>query len=177
MRRFQDSLRLTAMTFAILIGAALFSLLPQHRRRPVARRPCWRDGWKGHLLLTLVGGPDVATAQARLALLGLLVLIILLGFVLEFIEIIVILLPLTLPLVFAVLSEHLDPVWAAVLIAMSKPQTSSSPCPLASPCFTSAPQPNAFSLGRFTRAAPFVAVQLLVLALVWLLPGIVVGLQ
>ncbi|MGB0482805.1 MAG: TRAP transporter large permease subunit [Alphaproteobacteria bacterium] len=174
-----DSLRLTAMIFAILIGAALFSL-------------CFRsiggDQWLADLLagwmegspalLTLVGGPDVATAQARLALLGLLVLIILLGFVLEFIEIIVIVLPLTLPLVFAVPPEHLDPVWAAVLIAMAL-QTSflTPPFGFALFYFRGAAGERVQSWALYAGAAPFVGVQLLVLALVWLLPGIVVGLQ
>ena len=174
-----DSLRLTAMIFAILIGAALFSL-------------CFRsiggDQWLADLLagwmegspalLTLVGGPDVATAQARLALLGLLVLIILLGFVLEFIEIIVIVLPLTLPLVFAVPPEHLDPVWAAVLIAMAL-QTSflTPPFGFALFYFRGAAGERVQSWALYAGAAPFVGVQLLVLALVWLLPGLVVGLQ
>ena len=172
-----DSLRLTAMIFAILIGAALFSL-------------CFRsiggDLWLSDLLagwmegspalLALVGGPDVATAQARLALLGLLVLIILLGFVLEFIEIIVIVLPLTLPLVFAVPPEHLDPVWAAVLIALAL-QTSflTPPFGFALFYFQGAAGDRVQSWALYAGAAPFVGVQLVVLVLVWLLPGIVVG--
>ena len=136
----------------------------------------WMEG--SPALLALVGGPDVATAQARLALLGLLVLIILLGFVLEFIEIIVIVLPLTLPLVFAVPSEHLDPVWAAVLIAMAL-QTSflTPPFGFALFYFRGAAAERVQSWALYAGAAPFVGVQLFVLALVWLLPGIVVGLQ
>ena len=172
-----DSLRLTAMIFAILIGAALFSL-------------CFRsiggDQWLSDLLagwmegspalLALVGGPDVATAQARLALLGLLVLIMLLGFVLEFIEIIVIVLPLTLPLVFAVPPEHLDPVWAAVLIAMAL-QTSFLTPPFGFSLFylKGAAGESVRSFKLYLGIIPYVCVQLAVLILTWLMPGLVVG--
>ena len=172
-----DSLRLTTMIFAILIGAALFSL-------------CFRsiggDQWLSDVLggwmegspnlLALVGGADAAAAQARLALLGLLLLIILLGFVFEFIEIIVIVLPLTLPLVFSVPPEQLDPVWAAVLIALAL-QTSfmTPPFGFALFYFRSAAGDGVRSRALYVGVAPFVGVQILILALVWFMPAIVLS--
>ena len=173
-----DSLRLTAMIFAILIGAALFSLC----FRSIGGDQWLLDmlgGWMegSPILLALVGGgADAAAAQARLALLGLLLLIILLGFVLEFIEIIVIVLPLMLPLVFSVPPEQLDPVWAAVLIALAL-QTSfmTPPFGFALFYFRGAAGDRVQSWALYAGVAPFVGVQLVVLALVWLLPGIVVG--
>ena len=163
------------MIFAILIGAALFSL-------------CFRsiggDQWLSGLLagwmegapalLALVGGSDVDTAQARLALLGLLVLIILLGFVLEFIEIIVIVLPLTLPMVFAVPSEHLDPVWAAVLIALAL-QTSflTPPFGFSLFYFRGAAGNQVSSAALYVGVAPFLVIQCIVMTTVWMIPSLV----
>jgi TRAP-type mannitol/chloroaromatic compound transport system permease large subunit len=171
-----DSLSLTAMIFAILIGAALFSLC----FRSIGGDQWLSDvlgGWMegSPTLLALVGGADAAAAQARLALLGLLLLIILLGFVLEFIEIIVIVLPLTLPLVFSVPPEQLDPVWAAVLIALAL-QTSfmTPPFGFALFYFRSAAGDNVRSWALYVGVAPFVGVQIVILALVWFIPTIVV---
>ena len=87
-----------------------------------------------------------------------------------------IVLPLTLPLVFAVPPEHLDPVWAAVLIALAL-QTSFLTPPFGFALFylRGAAGDRVQSWALYAGAAPFVGVQLAVLALVWLLPGIVVG--
>ncbi len=172
-----DSLRLTAMIFAILIGAALFSLCfrsiggDQWLSDLLAG---WMEGSPG--LLALVGGTDIATAQARLALLGLLLLIILLGFVLEFIEIIVIVLPLTLPFVFAVPPEQLDPVWAAVLIALAL-QTSflTPPFGFALFYFRGAAGNRVQSWALYAGVAPFVGVQVIVIVLVWLFPSLAIN--
>lgn len=172
-----DSLRLTTMIFAILIGAALFSLC----FRSIGGDQWLSDALGGWMegspnLLALVGGADAAAAQARLALLGLLLLIILLGFVLEFIEIIVIVLPLTLPLVFSVPPEQLDPVWAAVLIALAL-QTSfmTPPFGFALFYFRSAAGDGVRSRALYVGVAPFVGVQILILALVWFMPAIVLS--
>ena len=172
-----DSLRLTAMIFAILIGAALFSLCFRTLEGDLwltALLSDWMDGAPS--ILTLVGGVDEASARARLALLALLVLIFLLGFVLEFIEIIVIVLPLALPLVFAVPPEHLDPVWAAVLIALAL-QTSflTPPFGFALFYFKGAAGDRVQSSALYKGAAPFVGLQLVVLALVWTFPVLVLS--
>ena len=172
-----DSMRLTAMIFAILIGAALFSLC----FRSIGGDQWLSDmlgGWMegSPTLLALVGGADASEAQARMALLGLLLLIILLGFVLEFIEIIVIVLPLTLPLVFSVPPEQLDPVWAGVLIALAL-QTSfmTPPFGFALFYFRGAAGDGVRSWALYAGVAPFVGVQILILALVWFMPAIVLS--
>ena len=171
------TLRMTALIFAILLGAALFSLC----FKAIGGDDLLKAGISAALtanlwLHALVGGATADAAQARAALLLLLVLIFLLGFVLEFVEIIVVVLPLLLPLVFAVPPEHLDPVWAAILIALAL-QISflTPPFGFALFYFRGAAGSEVRSLDLYRGVWPFIAVQVTVLALVWLFPRLVAG--
>ncbi|MGB1147081.1 MAG: TRAP transporter large permease subunit, partial [Alphaproteobacteria bacterium] len=168
----QATLKMTSMIFAIIIGAALFSLC----FKAIGGDDLLKSGVSAALnanpwLASFVGGATAEAAQARAALLFLLLLIFLLGFVLEFVEIIVVVLPLLLPLVFSVPPEHLDPAWAAILIALAL-QTSflTPPFGFALFYFRGAADALVPSLALYRAVIPFIAVQLLVLALVWFFP-------
>lgn len=162
-----DALRLTGIIFAIIIGAGLFALSFKALGGDTALRTALMA------LTTASGATDPAEA-ARFTLLVLLISIFLLGFVLEFIEIIVVVLPLTLPVVFAVPPEVLDPVWAGVLIALTL-QTSflTPPFGVALFYFRGAAKRDVSTLQLYAGVAPFIAVQVAVIALVWWLPGLI----
>ncbi len=93
------TIELTSMVFAILIGATFFSLVFR--------------GLEGEELIQalLVHGPE----NDYLSLIITLGIMFLLGFILDFIEIIFIIIPLFGPVLF---SFGFDPIWVGILIAM-----------------------------------------------------------
>lgn len=162
-----DMLRLTAMIFAIIIGAGLFAL---------CIKAIGGDDLlsQGIIALTELIGAEDPRQTARAALLVLLITIFLLGFVLEFVEIIVVVLPLALPAVFSVPPELLDPVWAGILIALTL-QTSflTPPFGVALFYFRGAVQDQGSTLQLYRGVAPFIGVQVLVILLVWFVPSLI----
>ncbi len=162
-----DLLRLSAMIFAIIIGAGLFAL----SFKAVGGYELMQQGFS---LLTSASGASDPAQAAHLTLLYLLIIIFLLGFVLEFIEIIVVVLPLALPVVFSVPAEVLDPVWAGVLIALTL-QTSflTPPFGVALFYFRGAAPNHGTSLQLYAGVLPFIGVQLLVILLLWHFPALI----
>ena len=117
-----STLKTTAMVFFILVGASVFSLVFR--------------GYGGDALVhgmfdDMPGGVWGATAIVMLA-------IFVLGFILDFIEITYVVVPIVAP---ALLAMGLDPVWLGVLIAVNL-QTSFSRPPSASRCSTCAAWPR-----------------------------------
>ncbi len=144
----------TAMIFATILTASVFSLVfiglgGEHRLRA--------------LLAAMPGG-------ATGALLFSMALIFVLGFFLDFVEISVILLPLVAPAL--ILMGH-DPVWLAVLIAVNL-QTSFLTPPFGFSLFylRGAAPPEVLTSHIYAGVAPFIALQLAVLGLVWLVPAL-----
>lgn len=162
-----DMLRLTAMIFAIIIGAGLFAL---------CIKAIGGDDLlsQGMIALTALVGAEDPQQTARAALLVLLMIIFLLGFVLEFVEIIVVVLPLALPVVFSVPPEVLDPVWAGILIALTL-QTSflTPPFGVALFYFRGAVPDQGSTLQLYRGVLPFIAVQVMVIVLVWFVPALI----
>jgi tripartite ATP-independent transporter DctM subunit len=145
-----DTVRLTGAIFTILIAASLFSLIVR--------------GFGGD---ELVGRLAAIDGGATAMLLAVMVAVFLLGFVLEFVEIVAIVVPLAGPLLFA---SGVDPIWFAALMALNL-QTSflTPPFGLALFYFRSVEQaipPREL----FAGVAPYVALQLLALALVFAFP-------
>lgn len=162
-----DMLRLTALIFAIIIGAGLFALC----LKAVGGDEMLADGIRK---LTAISGAADPSQKAHLALLYLLVFIFLLGFILEFVEIIVLVLPLALPVIFSVPPEVLDPVWAGILIALTL-QTSflTPPFGVALFYFRGAAPDHGSVLELYAGVLPFIAVQILVILLVWFFPALI----
>ena len=153
-----------SMVFVILIGAALFSLV---------FRGLGGDDTIHDLLQSLPGGTWTAVAVVMLVM-------FLLGFFLDFIEIIFVVVPLVGPVL---LGMGVDPVWLGVMMAINL-QTSFLTPPFGFALFyLRGAAPESVSTGDIYRGAiPFVIIQLIMLALLaWIpematwLPEIVFG--
>ena len=148
----QTTLKITAMVFMILIGAALFSLVFR--------------GFGGE---QLVHGLFTALPGGTLAAVALVMLVIfLLGFILDFIEITFVVVPIVGPIL---LMMGVDPVWLGIMIAINL-QTSFLTPPFGFSLFylrgvTPASIPTST---LYRGVVPFIVIQLLVLLLLCVFP-------
>lgn len=148
-------LKLTSMVFVLLMGATTFSLVFR--------------GFGGDLLVTrlltgLPGGTLGPVAAVMAVCFGL-------GFFLDALEIVFLVVPIAMP---PLLLLGVDPVWLSVLTAVNL-QTSFLLPPFGFALFFLrgvAPKSVA-TVDIYRGVAPFIAIQLVGLALVWLVPGIV----
>ena len=151
----QSTLKTTAMVFFILIGASIFSLVFR--------------GYGGDELVAgwfadMPGGVWGAFAVVMLV-------IFLLGFVLDFIEITFVVVPIVGPIL---LGMGLDPVWLGVVIAVNL-QTSFLTPPFGFAVFylRGVAPPSVQTLDIYRGVAPFVLLQLLLVGLLIAWPGLV----
>ncbi len=160
----RSTLRISSMVFLILIGASLFSL--------VFRGYGGDDGVRT-ILEALPGGVFAAMILVMLVM-------FLLGFVLDFIEITFVVVPIVGPVL---LTMGLDPVWLGIMIAINL-QTSFLTPPFGFALFyLRGVAPATVSTGQIYRGViPFVGIQLLALlvlaafpSLVTWLPGLLYG--
>ena len=154
----QSTLFTTSMVFLILIGAALFSLVFR--------------GFGGDTMIesffdALGGGPHTA-------LLVVMLVMFLLGFILDFIEITFVVVPVVGPILLAM---GFDPVWLGIMIAVNL-QTSFLTPPFGFALFyLRGVAPDTVSTGAiYSGVLPFVLIQLLLLALMWWWPNLVLWL-
>jgi TRAP-type mannitol/chloroaromatic compound transport system permease large subunit len=142
----------TSMVFVILVGAALFSLV---------FRGLGGDETIQALLEDLPGGKWAAIAVVML-------IMFLLGFFLDFIEIIFVVVPIVGPILLAM---DVDPVWLGVMMAINL-QTSFLTPPFGFALFyLRGVAPASVTTGQIYRGAiPFVAIQLFTLALLAFFP-------
>lgn len=148
------TLRVTCMVFLILIGAAVFSLV---------FRGFGGEELIQHFFSQLPGGVFGATFVVMLAL-------FLLGFILDFIEITFVVVPVVGPIL---LSMGLDPIWLGVMIAINL-QTSFLTPPFGFALFyLRGVAPDAVSTSAIYRGVlPFILIQLTMLMLLALWPGL-----
>ncbi|MEM9221351.1 MAG: TRAP transporter large permease subunit [Pseudomonadota bacterium] len=144
----------TAMIFATIITASMFSLVfvglgGENRIEEI--------------LNAMPGGPTGALIFAM-------ALIFVLGFFLDFVEISVILLPLLVPVLITM--GH-DPTWLAVLIAINL-QTSFLTPPFGFSLFylRGAAPPEVTTGAIYRGVAPFIALQAIGVAVIWLVPAL-----
>ncbi len=151
----RGTVRISAMVFAILIGAAVFSLVFR--------------GFGGdeavHRLLTGLPGGSLG------ALLVVMALMFVLGFVLDFIEIIFVVVPIVGPVLLAM---GIDPIWLGILIAVNL-QTSFLTPPFGFALFyLRGVAGDSLNTGDIYRGVlPFIAIQIAVLALLAAVPSLV----
>ncbi|MEZ5801063.1 MAG: TRAP transporter large permease subunit [Nitratireductor sp.] len=148
-----DTIRLTGAIFAIIIAASVLSLVFR--------------GLEGDLLVYALLA-DIP-GGAGMALASLMLVVFILGFFMEFVEIIYIVIPVAAPALFA---AGVDPVWFAVLVAMNL-QTSFLTPPFGLALFyfrTAAAQVPTLEIWR--GAAPYIILQIAGLGLVWAFPEI-----
>jgi tripartite ATP-independent transporter DctM subunit len=147
--------RLSSMVFLILIGASVFSLV---------FRGLGGDDLVHGMLTDLPGGATGALILVMLAL-------FLLGFIIDFIEITYIVVPIVAP---ALLAMGLDPVWLGVMIAINL-QTSFLTPPFGFALFylrgVSPPQVRTADIYR--GVVPFVVIQLAMLVVLTKWPALV----
>ncbi len=147
-----ETIKVSGMVFGIVIAASMLSLV---------FRGFGGEHAVAEVMATLPGGESGA-------LLAIMALVFVLGFILEAVEIIYIIVPLLGPVV---LAGDISPVWFAVLMAMNL-QTSflTPPFGFALFYFRSVAPREITTLDIYRGVAPFVAVQLLALALVFGFP-------
>ncbi|MFV0478235.1 MAG: TRAP transporter large permease subunit [Parahaliea sp.] len=147
-----DTTRMTCMVFTILIGASIFSLVFR--------------GFGGDALIhgyfnNLPGGTLSATAIVMLV-------IFLLGFILDFIEITFVVIPIVGP---TLLQMGIDPVWLGIIFALNL-QTSFLTPPFGFALFyLRGVAPDSLPTSAIYRGViPFIIIQLLVITAIWLWP-------
>ncbi len=149
-----NTMKITGMVFMILIGAAVFSLVFR--------------GFGGEELihgffLGMPGGVMGATMVVMVA-------IFLLGFILDFIEITFVVVPIVGPILLAM---GVDPVWLGIMIALNL-QTSFLTPPFGFALFyLRGVAPDSLPTSAIYRGViPFILIQLLVLASLWQWPSL-----
>ena len=150
----RSTLKTTAMVFFILIGASVFSLV---------FRGLGGDDLVHELFAEFPGGQLAAVAVVMAA-------IFLLGFVLDFIEITFVVIPVVGP---ALLALGVDPVWLGVLIAVNL-QTSFLTPPFGFALFylRGVTPPEIPTSALYRGVIPFVGLQLLLLLLLFAFPNL-----
>lgn len=149
-----DTMLITSMVFMILIGASFFSLV---------FRGFQGDEWVASLLHQLPGG-------ATGALVCVMVMMFCLGFILDFIEITFVVVPIVGPIL---LSMGIDPVWLGILIALNL-QTSFLTPPFGFALFylRSVTPPTVSTQEIYRGVLPFIAIQLACLIVCALFPAL-----
>jgi len=147
-----QSARVSSMVFMILIGASLFSLV---------FRGYGGDEYVQSLLTNLPGGQAGALLIVMLAL-------FLLGFILDFIEITYVVIPIVGPVLLAM---GIDPVWLGVMIAINL-QTSFLTPPFGFSLFylRGVAPPEIATSSIYRGVIPFIVIQVLMLGLLALWP-------
>ena len=149
-----ETIKLTSMVFLILIGATFFSLVFR--------------GLEGEELIQnlLSYGPE----NKYLSLIITLAIMFLLGFILDFIEIIFIIIPLFGPVLF---TYGFDPVWIAIMIAMVLQTSFLTPPFGLSLFYLRGVAPKEISTKDIYRGVmPFIIIQIIAIVIVFLIPEI-----
>jgi len=149
----RTTMQVSAMVFAILIGAALFSLV---------FRGLGGDVIVHEFLSELPGGAMGAMAVVMLV-------IFFMGFFIDWIEISFVVVPIVAPIL---LQFDIHPVWLGVMIAMNL-QTSFLTPPVGFALFflRGVAPPEVTTMHIYKGVAPFVLIQLVALALLAVYPG------
>ena len=151
----QETTKISSMVFVILIGASMFSLV---------FRGFGGDTVIEEFLKNLPGG-------AFSAMLLVMVVLFFLGFFLDFIEIIFVVVPIVGPILIAL---GFDPLWLGVMIAVNL-QTSFLTPPFGFALFyLRGVAPNEVKTSQIYQGVmPFIIIQLIGLSLFWIFPDIV----
>lgn len=146
--------RVSSMVFVILIGAALFSLV---------FRGLGGDDLVHEILTGMPGGTFGA-------LLIVMLVMFMMGFFLDFIEITFVVVPLVAPVL---LQLDVNPVWLGVMMAMNL-QTSFLTPPFGFALFylRGVAPPSVKTWDIYKGVIPFVLIQVIALSILWIFPGI-----
>jgi TRAP-type mannitol/chloroaromatic compound transport system permease large subunit len=150
----QSTLRISSMVFVILLGASVFSLV---------FRGFGGDILVAELLGDMPGGSFGAMLVVMLVMFGL-------GFFIDFIEIIFVVVPIVGPIL---LQMDMNPVWFGVMIAVNL-QTSFLTPPFGFALFylRGVAPPQVTTMDIYRGIVPFVIIQLIALGIVAAFPGL-----
>jgi tripartite ATP-independent transporter DctM subunit len=150
----RSTTQITAMVFLIFIGASLFSLV-------------FRGFGGDDMIKALLTGLPGGAFGAMLVVMG---VMFLLGFILDFIEITFVVVPIVAPIL---LQMDLDPVWLGVMIAINL-QTSFLTPPFGFALFylRGVAPPEVTTLQIYKGVAPFILIQLIALGALSLWPDL-----
>ncbi|MHA7888190.1 MULTISPECIES: TRAP transporter large permease [Roseicyclus] len=150
----RETAKVTSMVFTILIGSQLLNLV------------LISFGGEHHIQQFLR-----AFDNEMVVFLVVMLILFILGFVLDFLEIIYIVIPIVGPVIYG---GTLDPAWVTIMIAVNL-QTSFLTPPFGFALFyLRGVAPAGVTTGHIYRGVlPFVGIQVLGLALLWMFPGIV----
>lgn len=151
----QSTTKITAMVFVILLGASVFSLV-------------FRGFGGDHMVANALGNLPGGAFGAMVAVMG---LMFLLGFFLDFIEIIFVVVPIVGPVL---LGMDLNPVWLGVMMAINL-QTSFLTPPFGFALFylRGVAPPNVTTMHIYRGIVPFVIIQLTSLGVLAAFPDLV----
>ncbi len=151
----EKTMGVTSMVFTILIGAALFSLV---------FRGLGGEETVTHALSSIPGG-------AAGAIIAVMIVMFILGFFLDFIEITLVVVPLVAP---SLLMMGVDPIWLGVLMAINL-QTSFLTPPFGFALFylRGVAPPEVKTMAIYRGVLPFIIIQIFMLGLLALYPSIV----
>jgi tripartite ATP-independent transporter DctM subunit len=149
----------TSMIFLILIGATMFSLV---------FRGLGGDDLVHRALSDLPGGTAGAVLVVMLAM-------FLLGFIMDAFEIIFVVVPIVAPVLLRM--PGVDPVWLGVLMAVNL-QTSYMTPPFGPTLFflRGVAPPEITTRHLYAGVVPFVAIQVVMLVVLWFIPGLATAL-
>ena len=150
----QQTAKISAMVFGIVIGAQLFSLV---------FRGLGGDDIVHEFLTSLPGG-------AFGAMLVVMLIMFIMGFFLDFIEITFVVVPIVAPIL---LLMDINPVWLGIMIAVNL-QTSFLTPPFGFALFylRGVAPPSVSTMQIYAGVIPFVGLQVLMLAILWVWPEI-----
>ena len=150
----RSTLHITAMVFVILIGATIFSLV---------FRGFGGDEMVARLLDNAPGGPTGAFILVM-------VIMFILGFFLDFIEITFVVVPLVAP---PLLATGMDPIWLGIVMALNL-QTSFLTPPFGFALFylRGVAPPEVTTTALYRGVLPFIAIQIAIIGLVIAFPGL-----
>lgn len=151
----RSTTRISAMVFSILIGASIFSL---------TFRGFGGDHLVQEFLHSLPGGFFTAMLVVMLVM-------FLMGFVLDFIEIVFIVVPIVAPALFRF---DVDPIWLGVMMGVNL-QTSFLTPPFGWALFymRGVAPPSILTSDIYRGVMPFIVLQVIMLAMLWIFPEIV----
>ncbi len=149
-----ETTHLTSMVFLILIGATTFSLV-------------FRGLGGDRILVEMIEGQNLSPNQFLLLVM---IVVFVAGFFIDFIEIIFIIVPIVTP-IFA--KFQMDPLWIGILLALNL-QTSFLTPPFGFALFylKGVAPPEVKTTDIYRGVVPFILIQILILSLVILLPGL-----
>lgn len=149
-----NTMRVSTLAFAILIGATIFSLI---------FRSFGGEEVVTHVMEKIPGGTYGALIAVSL-------LVFVLGFFLDFIEIVFIIMPIVAPVI---LQSDINPIWFGVLIAMNL-QTSFLTPPFGFALFylRGVAPPEVKTTDIYRGVLPFIAIQIFALVLVFSFPAL-----